>query len=217
MARGLILALLLGLAVESQAAPLRLTAQERAQGWRLLFDGLSITGWHTFGVSRVGANWAVEAGALVAREEGRALATDESFADFELSFQWRVEDGGRAEVYFRTSEDEDLPAHTGPIFQLAGPDVDAGGNGGLSAPSPWGGETTLSAWQRARLVVTGDHVEHWLNERLVLSYQLRSEEWRAALVGSRFANYRGYGRERDGVIAFAGRRAHFREIKLRPR
>lgn len=215
MAQALIFGLVLGLAVAAGAAPVRLTAQERAQGWRLLFDGVSFGGWHTFGASRVGANWRVEGGALVAREEGRALATDEAFGDFELSFRWRVDPGGRAEVFFRASEHAVLPVHTGPLFQLAGPEVEAGGNGGLSAPSEATGAGT-GEWQHARLVVIGDQVEHWLGERLVLAYRLGSEQWREALPGSRFANHRGYGRERDGVIALAGRGAHFREIKLRP-
>lgn len=214
MRRWLAGALLWGLVAATSAAPPRLTAHDRAQGWRLLFGGEDFSGWHTYGARHVAANWSVTAGALEAREEGRALATDETFGDFELSWEWRVEEGGRAEVYFRVSEDADLPAHSGPVFQLAGPDVAAGGNGVTAPDFAW--VPTTGAWHRARLVVSGAQVEHWLQDRLVLSYRIGSAEWRAALPGSRYAGYRGYGRERAGAIALAGRRAQFREIKVRP-
>jgi len=215
MRRWLIVALALVAIVPGEASPARLTAHDRAQGWRLLFDGTGFSGWHSFGARRVAPNWAVGDGTLEAREEGRALATDELFGDFELSFSWRVVAGGRAEVFFRASEDAELPAHSAPVFQLAGPDADCGGNGGIIAP-----ETAFvpapDVWHHARLVVAGDQVEHWVGERLLLSYRLGSAEWRAALPASRFANFRGYGRERRGAIALAGRGAMFRDLKVRP-
>jgi hypothetical protein len=195
------------------AAGAQLTAYERAQGWRLLFDGRSLQDWHSFGSRRVSANWRVEEGAVVA-EEGRALVTDGSYADFELSFAWRIRAGGRAEVYFRVAEDAELPGHTGPVFQLAGPDTEPGGNGGLIAPEP-----TSSAqpgeWQSARLVVSGDRVEHWIAGRSVLVYSLASPEWRAAVAASRFAEFRDFGRLSRGGIALSGHGAEFRQIKLR--
>ena len=196
------------------AEPPKITAFDRAQGWRLLFDGHSWSGWHGFGAKRVPANWEITDSAIVAREEGRALVSDGQFADFELTFHWRMALGGRAEVYFRLSEDEELPARTGPVFQLAGPDTEVGGNGGLIAPGVRLTERP-GEWQSARLVVTGEHVEHWIAGQLVLSYVLGSAEWRAAVGEGRYAAYRGYGRLRDGPIAFAGRGAEFRDVKVR--
>jgi len=210
---------LLALVVATLAGPMagdaaaQLSAYERAQGWRLLFDGRSLQDWHSFGSRRVSANWRVEDGAIVATE-GRALVTDGSYGDFELTFSWRISPGGRAEVYFRLAEDAELPGHTGPVFQLAGPDVAPGGNGGLSEPDPVP-PPEPGVWQTARLLVSGDRVEHRIAGRSVLVYVLRSPEWRAAVAASRYAPFRDFGQLSRGGIALSGQGAEFRDLRLR--
>src|SRR5688572_5333119 len=93
-------------------SPNTLTPAERASGWRLLFDGRTLTGWRGVGYDTVPtAHWVVADGAIkkvasgdVPRvADGRPLAggdlmTVDSFADFELSFEWRVTPGANSGV-----------------------------------------------------------------------------------------------------------------------
>ena len=70
------------------AAPTNvLTADERSAGWRLLFDGTTTTGWHTFGRDTV-VGWDVKDGELIALGQGgnrpNDIVTNESFGSFEL-------------------------------------------------------------------------------------------------------------------------------------
>ena len=37
-----------------------LTAQEKKDGWELLFDGKSLKGWHKYGGQPVGASWKIK-------------------------------------------------------------------------------------------------------------------------------------------------------------
>ncbi len=193
----------------------RLTAYEKAQGWRLLFDGFSRAGWHGYKSNKMPVNWRIEGEALVCAEEpGPVVVSDETFRDFELSFQWKIAAGGRAEIFFRLSEDGATPGETGPVFQLGGEDLECGGNGGLI--KPWR-ETKVApeTWHQAKLTVYGNQVEHWINGSQIASYLLDGAEWRAAVAASRFAAARDYGRLPEGAIALAGRGASFRSIKAR--
>ena len=84
-------------------APNTLTEQEKAAGWKLLFDGKTMQGW-----SRAAADaWVVEGGALkslpkpLLRED---LISAESFGDFELSFEWKVAPGANSGVKYKIQE-----------------------------------------------------------------------------------------------------------------
>jgi hypothetical protein len=60
-----------------ESAPNTLTSAEKAAGWKLLFDGKTTKGWHTFGKTTVGEYWKVQDGALyldaAAKKELKAL------------------------------------------------------------------------------------------------------------------------------------------------
>jgi hypothetical protein len=65
--------------------------------------------------------------------------------------------------------------------------------------------------------VRGDHVEHHLNGRKLLEYELGSPEWRELVAASKFASMPGYGQNRRGRIALQdhGDRVEFRDVKVR--
>lgn len=96
-----------------------LTDQERAQGWRLLFDGESFTGWRGIGIDSVpSAHWVIEDGAIKkipsgdvpVQADGQPVAggdlmTNETFGDFELAFDWKVSEGGNSGIKYNVSEE----------------------------------------------------------------------------------------------------------------
>jgi hypothetical protein len=72
-------------------------------------------------------------------------------------------------------------------------------------------------WNQVRLVVNGNHVEHWLNGVKVVQYELGSSDWEAKVKASKFAPHPRYGRNAEGYI---GLQEHeypvtFRNIKIR--
>lgn len=191
----------------------RLTAYERSQGWRYLFDGQSLSEWRGYRQNKLPANWQVVEGSLTSAG-GTALASVEDFKDFEIVFDWKVSAGGSAAVYFRGAEDAAEPGDSGPVMQLAGQGVTMAGNGGLN--TPWR-EITLQpdVWYRAKILVFGNQVEHWVNGDRVLNYLIDSSEWRAAAAGSRFKALKDYGLLGSGRIVLAGSGVVFRNIKIR--
>lgn len=196
------------------AEALRLTAYERAQGWRLLFDGKSLSDWRGYRESKVPANWQVADNRLTSTG-GTPLIAEEDYQDFELTFDWKVAEGGFGEVYFHVNEDGKNPENTGPMMQLAGHNGPIGGNGGLSKHwreiSPqW------DTWYQAKIVVFGYQVEYWINGEKVMAFMIDDKEWRAAVAGSRFKAYRDYALQRAGRVVLAGSGVTFRAIKIRP-
>ncbi len=212
--RGLIGAAVLVLAGQLVAAEApRLTAYERSQGWRYLFDGQSLSDWRGYRMDKVPPDWQVVEGSLTSGG-GAALVSEEEFKDFELQFDWKVSDGGSAEVFFRVSEDGAQPGESGPVMQLAGAGVKMAGNGGLTEPLR---EIKLQpdVWYRGKIVVYGNSVEHWISGDRVLNYLLDSPDWRAAVAGSGFKAFKDYGRLPEGRIALSGKGVIFRNIKIK--
>ena len=73
-------------------------------------------------------------------------------------------------------------------------------------------------WNTARIVATGNHVEHWLNGFKLLEYEVGSSDWEARVQASKFKPYPNYGRARRGHIALQGDHTGslaFRNMKIR--
>lgn len=196
------------------AETVKLTALERSQGWRLLFDGASTGDWRGYRANKLPGNWQVSDQALVG-EAGPGLVSVEEFGDFELVFDWKVAPGGRGEVYFRVSEDGKTPDETGPVMELAGHGPALAGNGGLSGPdrpiTP-----QFEVWYRSRITVYGNSVEYWINGERVSGFVLGSPDWRRAVAGSRYQAFREFGVLHSGRVVLSGDGVSFRNVKVRP-
>ena len=210
------------------AAPVNtLTPDERAAGWRLLFDGKTTAGWRGYKQDSVPPGWQVVDGALTRVNTASDIITKEKFKNFELSLEWNIAKNGNSGIFYRASEDpgDNAIYWSAPEMQVlddAGhPDgqsrlTAAGADYGLY-PSPAGVVKPPGQWNQVRLVVNGNHVEHWLNGVKVVQYELGSPDWEAKVKASKFAPHPRYGRNAEGYI---GLQEHeypvaFRNIKIR--
>lgn len=216
-----------GAAPAAQSTAMSTQAADPADGWRMLFDGRTTAGWHAFGGGPPGAGWQVVDGALTRTAQAGDILTDEEFGSFELELEWKIAPGGNSGIFFHVVEDSTLQYvwQTGPEMQVldnAGhadgrqPNTSAGSNFALYAPAR---DVTRppGEWNQARLVVRGDHVEHWLNGEKLLEYELGSEEWRQRVAASKFAQMPRYGQARRGHIALQDHGDHvaFRNVRIR--
>ena len=203
-----------------------LTSAEKADGWQLLFDGKDLDGWRGFREQTAPDGWQAVDGTITRAGDGPDLITDKKYANFELALQWKVPRGGNSGVIYRVTEEQGATYMSGPEMQVLddahhpdgfNPKTSAGSAYALYGPTekavnPYG------VWNRARLVVKGNHVEHWLNGKKVVEYELNSEDWKQHLADSKFANTKPYGQATEGFIALQnhGDRVQFRDIKIKP-
>ncbi len=204
----------------------RLTDQERADGWRLLFDGESLEHWRGFGRDDLPDGWAARDGMLTRVGPGGDIITRETFDDFELVAEWRVESGGNSGILYRGDELADYIYKTAPEMQVlddaghtdgGSPLTSAGAVYGLY-PAPRGVVQPAGEWNHARIVADGAHVEHWLNGEKVAEYEQGSEEWDRLVAESKFAQWPRFGTLREGHIGLQdhGDRVEYRNLKIRP-
>jgi 3-keto-disaccharide hydrolase len=213
-----------GLAAESN----RLTDSEKAAGWKLLFDGKTTQGWR--GYKKPGfpeKGWKVEDSILkkIAGERGGDIITDERFDDFELTWEWRIGAKGNNGLKYLVSEDRSsAPGHEYQMIDDKGNPDAANGAKRLTAsfydvlpPSSDSLPKPAGEWNLSRIVVQGNHVEHWLNGKKVLEYELDSNAVKTAIGNSKFKSVSGFGTKIKGHIMLTdhGDECWFRNIKIR--
>jgi hypothetical protein len=202
-----------------------LTAAEKADGWKLLFDGASLDGWRAFKSPTPPAGWKAVNGELVRQDGGGDLMTVDQFGDFELRLEWKLSQNGNSGIMFRVTDQGGQTYETGPEFQIlhnAGhkdgkdPMTSAGSNYAMHPPVR---DVTkpVGEWNEVRLIVRGAHVEHWMNGVKLLEYELWSDDWNKRVQASKFAKMPGYGRAKRGHIVLQdhGNLVSYRNIKIK--
>ena len=224
--------------------PNTLTPAERAAGWHLLFDGRTLAGWRGLGYDTVPtAHWVVVNGAIK-KADGRPLVggdlmTVDSFADFELSFEWKTTPGANSGVKYNVSEAMSIaqggagtqggPTHSALGFEYQILDDDrhedaklpshrAAALYDLIAPNDRKHLRPVGEWNRSRIVFRGNHGEHWLNGEKVVDFELGTARMDSLLAASKYKTIPGFGEKRRGHIVLQdhGDEVYFRELKVRP-
>jgi hypothetical protein len=179
--------------------------------WRNLIDP-SMSAWRGYKEEAMPKGWTVKNGVLSKKVSTNDIITKDEFQNFELAFDWKVEKGGNAGVFYRGSEEGEKIYFTGPEYQLLDDARHEDGKSRLTAagadyalyPSPAGIVKPAEHWNSSRIVVNGKHVEHWLNGKKVVEYELGSADWEAKLKASKFATAPKYGRVARGHIGIQG-------------
>jgi hypothetical protein len=202
-----------------------LTPEEMEQGWQLLFDGSSTGGWRGYNRSDMPEGWQAVDGALTRVAEAGDIITLEQYGDFELALEWLLRPRGNSGVFYRATESDDPIYYSAPEMQVLDDAGHADGGSRLTAaganyglhPAPEGVVRPAGEWNSVRLVVDGNHVEHWLNGQKVVEYELGSEDWKQRVANSKFVEWPAYGTAARGHIGLQdhGDWVAFRHIRIR--
>lgn len=202
------------------SAAARATATATAAGetattdtaWRSLIEQSSAPAWRGYKTDSLPKGWSVKDGVLSKSGSVEDLVSRDQFGDFELSLDWMLSKGGNAGIFYRATEEYDKVYWSGPEYQLLDDANHADGKSRLTSagaaygiyPSPAGIVKPAGQWNTTRIVVRGNHVEHWLNGQKVVEYDLASPDWEAKVKASKFGAYPNYGRAARGHIAIQG-------------
>jgi hypothetical protein len=223
---------------DAGSAPNTLTAKEKAEGWKLLFDGRTTEGWRGFHADAFPTQgWSVQGGAIrrAPRVQGQTggggdIITTGTYASFELALDWKLSAGGNSGVKYLVAEQPDRKGRSGVSYEMqilddeTHPDAKAGLNGNRKA----GGLYDLIApatsaakapgeWNHSRVVVQGRRVEHWLNGKRIVQFEIGSPEMKALIAQSKYKDIKGFGEAKTGHILLQdhGDDVSFRNIKIR--
>ncbi len=218
-------------------APAR--AADAKAGWRPLFDGKTTKGWRGFGQTTFPTTgWKADGGMLFLTPPAPGgkgpgdIVTEETFGSFELAFEYKVAEGGNSGVKYLVDESlvkDGGRAGLGFEFQIVDddrhPDAKKGDGGNRSAGALYdliapGQEKRVNpagSWNEARLLVNGNHVEHWLNGKKVLAYERGSEALKALIAKSKYKPIAGFGESAEGRILLQdhGDAVWYRNLRVR--
>jgi len=166
----------------------------RQGGFVPLFDGRSLSGWKGLVADpparakmtpadlakaqaeadeRMRAHWRIADGALVFDGKGESLCTASDYGDFELLVDWKIEKAGDSGLYLRGS----------PQVQIWDPAANPVGSGGLynnqkgkSQPLERA-DRPVGEWNSFRVVMIGERVTVYLNDRLVVDNTVLENYW----------------------------------------
>ncbi len=229
-ARSFVLGALIAFAANAAAAQEShrmntLTEAERAEGWRLLFDGRSMDGWRGYMQPAVPDGWQAVDGLLTRVAQAGDIITTEKFRDFELAFEFNVAPGGNSGIFYRAIEGPDLVYYAAPEYQVLDDAAHRDGNSPMTStganyaihPAPPGVSKPAGQWNSGRIIVNGHHVEHWLNGQKVVEYELGSEDWVERVARTKFNQWPEYGKAEEGHIGIQdhGSMVQYRNVKVR--
>lgn len=209
-----------------QAAPRHntLSAQEKKQGWKLLFDGGKIEGWRGYKSDTFPKDgWVVEEGTLHKQAGKRPgdIMTVRTYENFEFAWEWKLPAGGNNGVkYFITQERKATVGHEYQMIDDTTVKDAKSGNASfylVVAPSKGKPNKPMGQWNSSRIVVKGNHVEHWLNGKKVLEYECGSPEIMSQVPKTKFKKYPGFGEKVNGHILLTDHKdpCWFRNLKIR--
>jgi len=206
-----------------------LTKREIKQGWEMLFDGKSMDKWKTFNGGEV-TGWKIVGNEMhnsgVGSDHGGDIITKKQYENFELYLEWKVSPQSNSGVFFHVQEGlTDAIYESGPEYQLID---DNGWPEKLEASQYSGANYAMNAprnskvkpidkWNTSRIILKNPHVEHWLNGKKVVEYDLWSDEWKALKAKSKWAEAEHYGAAKSGHVGLQdhGGLTMFRNIKIR--
>ena len=233
-----LLALTAGLAAADDTNLNTLTAEEKAAGWQLLFNGANFNGWHCFNATGINPGWVIKDGCMVCADPQRAgdIVTGDEYSWFELQLDYNIAAAGNSGILYHVTAENQNPRKptwwTGPEFQLLnnvdGPDASprqlSGWLYGLYKPpvdpatgQPIDATKPAGQWNHVRLLVSPEKCEHDINGVKYFEYVLHSDDFNSRVAASKFASMPQFAKSDVGKIALQGDHGaiSFRNIKIR--
>ena len=207
--------------------PNTLTAYEKKQGWQLLFDGTSTSGWRSVKKETFPEKgWEVKDGSLSVLPGGGGgdIVTVNEYENFEITFEFKLTEGANSGLkYYVTGNGLGLEYQV--LDDAKHPDAKMGINGNRTLSSLYDlipaakgkRPNAIGNWNTARIISKNNHVEHWLNGFKVLEYERGSIEYRELVAISKYKTISNFGEAPKGRILLQdhGNNVSFRNLKLR--
>ena len=219
-----------------------LTNNEKANGWKLLWDGKTTEGWRGAALATFPQKgWTIEDGTLIPNKGenkgGGDIVTVKKYKNFVLEADFKITEGANSGIKYFIQSEPGKPNLVGFEYQVLDdakhPDAKAGIDGNRTLASlydlvkansqvfdpsqPVKRVNGVGQWNRARIEVNGNKVTHYLNGVKVVEITRGSQTFKDAIAKSKFSKAPGFGEFEDGYILLQdhGNEVAFRNIKIK--
>jgi len=209
-----------------------LSEEEQKAGWKLLFDGKGLEGWHSFKMNSVRPGWQVKDGILICADPHNAgdLCTNDQYDWFELQIDYNISPAGNSGIMYHVTDEGRAAWATGPEVQLednaaAADPVRCGWLYALYQPpadpktgKPVDATKPAGQWNHIRLRISPEKCEHEVNGVKYFEYVLGSDDFKQRVAKSKFGKMPLFAQSDSGYITLQGDHGQvsFRSIKIRP-
>ena len=217
--------------------------KNKSNEWINLFDGSSLDGWRAYNGVQMPRGWKIVDSVLTFNTQQileqdydykgnrDIMYGDEEFENFELYLEWKIPKGGNSGIYYHIKEGYGGFADMAPEYQLLDDENYAeihdyelkdwqltAADYAMHVP-----DTTQKVlyppgqWNSSRIIFTSNNVEHWLNDKKVLSFIPWTEQWYEKRNSGKWDNFPDYGKYKKGYIGLQdhGSNLWFRNIKIK--
>ena len=215
--------------------PNTLSAKETSAGWKLLFNGKDLVGWHSYLEKVPGKAWQVQNGTIALNKNNKSvdkdfadLVTDDEFDNFDFKMEWKMEPCANSGVMFYVQE---LPQYkntyeSGPEMQIA--DLACDDDGRILKCRAGDLYDLISAdtekkkkggnWNQYEIICNNGHLTFLMNGHKTIETTLWDDNWNNMIKNSKFVEWPGFGTYKKGHISFQGTengKLWYRNIKIR--
>ena len=216
-----------------------LTNNEKANGWKLLWDGKTTDGWHGAGVASFPQKgWIIEDGMLISNKGvnkwGGDIVTERKYRNFVLEADFKMTEGANSGIKYFIQSEPGKDNTIGFEYQIFD-DAKQGADGSHTLASLYDlvkadlrffdparpikrvNVNGVGQWNRARIEVNGKKVVHYLNGDKVLEIAKGTQAFKNIIAKSKFSKVPGFGEFEDGYILLQdhGSEVFFRNIKIK--
>jgi hypothetical protein len=209
----------------------KLTSKEVKEGWQLLWDGSTNAGWRGYRTATFpAAGWEMKDGILTVlppqapAKSGGDIITIKTYKNFELSIDFLYTPGANSGIKYFIDGKTNVGCEYQVLDDKLHPDAKLGKDGnrtlaGLYDLIPPKNKTDNGPdkWNTAKIIVKGNHVEHWLNGQMTVSYERGDAAWKALVATSKFKDAANFGEAAEGHILLQdhGNKVSYKNIKIR--
>jgi hypothetical protein len=208
-----------------------LTEREIKEGWSLLWDGKTNAGWRGYKTAAFpSTGWDMKDGILTVLppqpqvKAGGDIITIKKYKNYELNVDFLYTPGANSGIKYFIDGETNVGCEYQILDDKLHPDAKMGINGNRTLaglydliPPKNKRDNGPDNWNRAAIIVNGNHVEHWLNGQMTVSYERGDAAWKELVATSKFKGNAGFGEAAEGHILLQdhSNKVSFKNIKIR--